>query len=135
MSKKHNCAMGGLLLLRYISLTKRSDFDQVFKTGKSFVGRYLVINIVRTDNDSIRAGLIVSKKMGNAVRRNRVRRLLKELFRRNAHILPKGCDVVILPRGSFRNESLKYQDISPEAELLFKKASQYFNNANEEVDS
>lgn len=134
MSKKHNYVIGGLLLLRYISLTKRIDFDRVFKDGSSFVGHYMVINVVQTDGNSIRVGLIVNKKMGNAVRRNRIRRLLKEIFRRQAHVLPKGCDVVMLPRGSFKNESLKYQDLSPEAESLFKKAAGAFTVLDKEVD-
>lgn len=108
-------------MLKYISLTKRDDFDNVFKCGKSYVGRFVVINFVLTEKEAIRAGLMVSKKMGNAVRRNRIRRLLKQAFREYAHVLTPGSDVVMLPRSEMKKKSLKYQDICEEIKHIFEK--------------
>ncbi len=45
-----------------------------------------------------RLGITVTKKAGNAVFRNRIKRLLREFFRRNKDLFPAGCDVVIMPK-------------------------------------
>ncbi len=54
--------------------------------------------MVKNSLDYSRLGISVGRKFGNAVKRNRAKRLVREFFRRNKHIIPKGYDFVFLPR-------------------------------------
>ena len=64
------------------TLKKRSDFRKVYKEGSHFKGKYLDIYILaKAENGGIaKVGFNISKKIGSAVRRNRIRRILKEIF-------------------------------------------------------
>ncbi len=62
-------------------LLKRSEFDQVFKLGSKQVGRHFVCYTVRREEPGNKLGLVVSRKVGKAVTRNRVKRFVRETFR------------------------------------------------------
>ena len=64
-------------------LKKDSDFRKVYKHGKSFANRNLVMYILDNKSDSTRVGISVSKKVGNAINRNKIRRRIKESYRLN----------------------------------------------------
>ena len=106
---------------KYASLTKREEFDKVFKKGRSFAGKYVVINVVPNDEKDIRVGFIVSKKMGNAVRRNRVKRLLKESFSQSANKPLEGYDFVVIPRSGLKDKDIKCQLIVEDMDDVFRK--------------
>ena len=59
-------------------LKKDSDFRKVYKHGKSFANRNLVMYILDNKSDSTRVGISVSKKVGNAINRNKIRRRPKK---------------------------------------------------------
>ncbi len=61
------------------SLTKKREFHEVYEHGAKKVGRFLVVYLLPAD-DMARA-VVASKKIGNAVKRNRAKRLLREAFR------------------------------------------------------
>jgi len=58
------------------------EFDAVYKQGRRVTTRYFVLYGLKTDRDGARLGLTVSRKIGNAVCRNRVKRVLRDIFRR-----------------------------------------------------
>ena len=62
-------------------LRKDSDFRRVYKHGKSFANRYLVMYIMRNNLEYNRVGISVSKKVGKAIVRNKVKRRIRESFR------------------------------------------------------
>ncbi|HMK49663.1 MAG TPA: ribonuclease P protein component, partial [Thermodesulfovibrionales bacterium] len=70
------------------SLTRRRDFDFVFKEGSSAATKSLVIYARPNELDFCRLGLSVSKKIGKAVTRNRVKRLLREAMRKMSGDIP-----------------------------------------------
>lgn len=80
-------------------IKKNSDFQLVFKKGKSTANRQFVMYILKKPKqENFRIGLSVSKQIGNAVTRNRVKRLVRETFKELKVDLPNEYDFVIIAR-------------------------------------
>lgn len=79
-------------------VTKNSEYKKVFEDGESVATRGLVLYKIKNGQQETRAGFIVSKKIGNAVVRNRIRRLLKETYRNYVNETAKGYDLVFIAR-------------------------------------
>ena len=63
------------------SLKKNYDFQQVYRKGKSYANKYLVMYVLENNMDKNRLGISVSKKVGNSVVRHRITRLIRESYR------------------------------------------------------
>jgi ribonuclease P protein component len=84
-------------------LSQSADFDRVMRQGRSHGAREMVVHIFpRGDGGPARLGLSVSRKVGGAVERNRIKRLLREAFRHEESTLPEGADVVVVARRDIR---------------------------------
>ena len=81
-----------------VRLLKSSEFERVFRTRCSASDRLIILYAARSELDYPRLGLTVSRKVGNAVFRNQWKRAIREAFRKVQHGLPRGLDLVILPR-------------------------------------
>jgi ribonuclease P protein component len=79
-------------------LLKPAEFDRVFHRRRSQSDSLVVVYACENDLPHARLGLVVSRKCGNAVVRNRWKRCLREAFRLAQHELPSGLDLVVLPR-------------------------------------
>jgi ribonuclease P protein component len=81
-------------------LSRSAEFERVYRQGRSHGNRHFVLHAFPREaaGDEPRLGVSVSRKVGGAVDRNRVKRLLREAFRREAPRLPAGLDVVIVAR-------------------------------------
>jgi len=101
-------------------LRSKKEFAKVFNDGRVFKGRYIVSYVLPNGYDYSRLGLVVSRKKGNAVRRNRIKRLLRESFRLNKNLLIIKVDMVIIPRYTF-STNLKLSDIEAGMKELFHK--------------
>jgi ribonuclease P protein component len=80
-------------------LSRSAEFDRVYRSGRSVANRYLVLYIFpREGGEPARVGLSVGRKVGGAVARNQVKRLLREACALHSERLPSGHDVVLLAR-------------------------------------
>lgn len=82
------------------SLKKSHQFRQVYKNGKSYANRYIVMYVMENGAEKNRVGISVSKKVGNSVVRHRVTRLLREGYRLQEAMFNSGLDIVIVARKS-----------------------------------
>jgi len=82
-----------------LRIRKRAEYLEIQRSGTAVHGRVL-IGIVRRaqGGGTARLGITTTRKLGSAVARNRVRRLVREAFRRNRGALPAGADVVVVAK-------------------------------------
>lgn len=82
------------------SLKKNQDFQSVYRNGKSYANRLLVMYVLENNLDKNRLGISVSKKVGNSVVRHHVTRLVRESYRLQENIFNSGLDIVVIARNS-----------------------------------
>ncbi len=88
------------------SLKLNRDFGRLYKKGKSYAGAYVVVYILKNNRRDKRIGLTVGKTFGKAVRRNRIKRLMRESYRMMEPELPDGFDFVFVARNRADGQSL-----------------------------
>jgi ribonuclease P protein component len=91
------------------SLKKNADFQGVYRNGKSYANRLLVMYVLENHTDQNRIGISVSKKVGNSVIRHHVTRLIRESYRLQEDVFNSGLDIVVIARAGAKDAS--YWDI------------------------
>ena len=84
-------------------ITRKREYLEVFEQGQKWVGRAVICYVVRREGQGRRCGVAVSRKVGSAVVRNRVKRYLKEIYRANRSRLVDDARIVIVARPAAAN--------------------------------
>jgi ribonuclease P protein component len=80
-------------------IRRRSEFQRVFEKGQRVHGRFMTVLAASRQAGTARLGIVASKKLGDAVHRNRAKRLIRELFRRTVSTADRpGFDIVVIAR-------------------------------------
>src|SRR4051794_17188870 len=85
-------------------IRRRAEFQQIYSRGTRIHSRYSTVFVLRNASGVGRLGIAATKKLGGAVVRNRAKRLIREVFRRNK--LAPGFDVVVVPKRELLDASL-----------------------------
>ena len=80
------------------SIKKNEDFKMVYQQGKSYANKYLVMYVKKSESETGRIGISVSKKIGNSVVRHRIARLIRESYRLSESKFHSGWDMVVVAR-------------------------------------
>ena len=91
------------------SLKKNKDLQLVYKCGKSYANKYLVMYIKENNTGKNRLGISVSKKVGNSIVRHRLTRLIRESYRLQEDRFRCGIDIVVIARIGAKGRT--YKDI------------------------
>lgn len=103
-------------------LTKRTDFARVYRLGSFFSEGPVSMKAVENNLDVARIGFSIEKKFfKKATERNRIRRILREIFRKNLKNIRKGTDIVVFYKKSEKDPN--FEKISMIIEKLIKKQS------------
>jgi len=109
-------------LSRRERLLKRKDFVNLNRAERRYLTEHFTVIFKENGLDISRLGITVSKRVGKAVKRNRIKRLLREFFRLNKQIFPKGFDVIFVANKGA--EGLIYWKIKEElSEIILDKKS------------
>ena len=81
-------------------LTRSSLFEETYAQGYKWAGRYMIFWRREGDNAGLRLGVVASRRVGDAVRRARAKRRLREAFRRHRYLFSGPYDVVLVARQS-----------------------------------
>ncbi|HOJ50951.1 MAG TPA: ribonuclease P protein component [Syntrophales bacterium] len=98
-------------------ITKKRDFERVFSEGRRSYSVHFSWVVAPNKEGKTRFGIIAGRKVGRAVKRNRVKRLLREVFRLNKTRFPAGCDIIIIVKP--RIPPLTYADVEREISGLY----------------
>lgn len=83
---------------RFPSIKKNSVFQRVYRGGRSYANRLLVMYVMENGEDKTSIGISVSKKVGNSVVRHHLTRLIREIFRLNRDRVETGLNIIVVAR-------------------------------------
>ncbi len=110
-------------MLKKNVLRNEYNFSKVYKKGKSQGSRFVVIFTLKNNLGYNRIGFLASKKVGNSVKRNRARRLMKESFRKIENKILKGYDYIFIARNTING--VKCEEVEKSMYLVLKRAKMF----------
>lgn len=105
---------------KLVPICRNNDFRRIYARGKSYVSPLVVVYALKNRTKNVRVGITTSKKVGNAVQRNRSRRVIREAFRALAPRVHPGFDLVLVARG--KTPYVKSTDVRRQLERQLQAA-------------
>jgi ribonuclease P protein component len=115
---------------KYERLKLRKDILEIFNRGKGIQNDWFVVLFLKNGLDYSRFAFSVKKKFGKAVKRNKVKRWMRESIRNNKNLIPRGYDYLIIVRKKLSAifDSLAYQRFSEAFLSMFERVNDEENN-------
>lgn len=107
-------------MVQYKTIRRNGEFKRAYSRGNRFIGSVLVCYIFKNRLGETRAGITASKKIGNAVRRNRAKRVIRAAFDQLYPCLKGGYDIILVART--RTTMVKSTKVKEYLEKTFKEA-------------
>lgn len=79
-------------------IKNQTDFSRIYKEGQRYKGKYFIIIYHSNNLTFSRMAVVVSKRQGKSVVRNKIKRWAKEIFRRNKELIKKPVDIILIPK-------------------------------------
>ena len=105
---------------KLVPICRHNDLRRIYARGKSYVSPLVVVYALKNRTKNVRVGITTSKKVGNAVQRNRSRRVIREAFRALAPRVRPGFDLVLVARG--KTPYVKSTDVRRQLERQLQAA-------------
>ncbi|MFA5675631.1 MAG: ribonuclease P protein component [Christensenellales bacterium] len=105
---------------REYSLRRNKEFKYVYRKGRSVSDSYMVLIYVPTKTSHLKVGFSVSRKLGNSVQRNKIKRRMKEAFFSALDNVSRNCLLIFTPREKAKH--IDYQEIQRSVLKLLNKA-------------
>ncbi len=105
---------------QFKTISRNGDFKRIYARAKSYVSPCLVTYVFFKKTSEVRYGITTGKKIGNAVKRNRARRVIYAAFRELDSRFERGCDIVFVAR--VKTPHLKSQVVMKQMEKHLKSA-------------
>ena len=104
------------------TLKKNYEFKNVLNKGKFYRGKYVTIYINKNKEEKNKIGIAISKKIGKANKRNRLKRLIRESYRLQKDNLKKGYNIIFIWNKQADILNNTYKNVSEDIIKLFNKA-------------
>ena len=106
--------------MKFKAVNKNTEFNRAYRRGQSFVDKTCVLYVIKNRYGFTRIGITASKKVGNAVKRNRARRVIRESVRQLGIDMTQSVDIIIVARS--RTPYVKQQVVYSQLKGLCEKA-------------
>lgn len=104
-----------------VSIKENKDFRRLYYKGKTAAYPFVAVYLRKNNSEINRLGITVSTKVGKAVTRNRIKRLIREVYRLHESEIKTGIDIVVVARNKAKNAT--YGDIEKSLMSCFSKLS------------
>ena len=106
--------------MKFKAVNKNTEFNRAYRRGQSFVDKTCVLYVIKNRYGFARIGITASKKVGNAVKRNRARRVIRESVRQLGIDMTQSVDIIIVARS--RTPYVKQQVVYSQLKEMCEKA-------------
>ncbi len=110
-----------------IMMKKNYEFKNLFSKGKFYYGQYVHMYIKRTEKNYNKLGIAVSKKQGKAVKRNKIKRLIRENYKIFENRIEKGLNILIIINKEKDIKEITFKNVEENFYKILKKANVLVN--------
>lgn len=112
------------MLAKEYRINSSRDYNNIYKNGKKVSGRYIIVYILDNECGFNRYGVVTSKKIGNAVVRNKVKRQLRSIIKGNFDNVKTSHDIVIV--GRYKISGVKYDLLNKDFMIVMRKSGLWY---------